>query len=354
LLKIFRIKAAAVIEDKFNCSFTIKYMNQTLPQQTSLHRPAVSLARLSQPHGYRFDGDSVHLHARLTVLDHAADKRSWALQLWACPAVPASASELAGQMVAEVALPPMSEVADEIEHMDMSTFACPPAGGAEHFMVLVLAAGAAGRFDEVHDIVAYPRRQQFVQPRMRGSVDYRIAGDRVHFSVEHIENPRETSNCSGTLALELWALATPYAGGAFEGTHLAGVSIGSLFGQAESTTTSFDLPFFSPPSGNWNFVLMLREWTPAGYVTRDFSNLITPVNDRSPSVLTPPKPKEAEAVQVKPPVTAKAAPTASAPNNAAVKPVAKATRRPRNPSGSKSAQKKRPKKLPGSNPSATD
>jgi hypothetical protein len=328
-------------------------MNQTLPQPTSLHRPAVSLARLSQPHGYRFDGDSVHLHARLTVLDHAADKRSWALQLWACPAVPASASDLAGLVVAEVALPPMSEVADEIEHMDMSTFACPPAGGAEHFMVLVLAAGVAGRFDEVHDIVAYPRRQQFLQPRMRGSVDYRIAEDRVHLSVEHIENPRETANLSGTLALELWALTAPYAGGAFHGTHLAGVSIGSLFGQTESTTTSFDLPFFSPPAGNGHFVLMLREWTSAGYVTRDFANLITPVNDRSPGVLTPPKPKETEAVQVKPPVTAKAVLTASAPN-AAVKPVAKATLRPRNPSGSKSAQKKRQKKSPGSNPSATD
>src|SRR5580700_1743643 len=121
-------------------------MNPTLPPQILVHGPAVSLARLSQPHGYRFDGDRVHLHARLTVLDHAADRRSWALQLWACPSVPASTGDLAGQLVAEVALPPMSEVADEIEHMDISAFACPPAGREEHFMVLALVAGVAGRF----------------------------------------------------------------------------------------------------------------------------------------------------------------------------------------------------------------
>jgi hypothetical protein len=315
-------------------------MNKTLPQPNSIHRPAVSLARLSQPNGYRFDGDSVHLHARLTVLDHTAYQHSWALQLWACPAIPASAGDLAGHVVAEVALPPMSEVADEIEHMDMSTLARPPAGGAEYFMVLVLAAGVAGRFDEVHDFVAYPSRQQFLQPRLRGRVDHRIEGDRVHLSVEHLENPREPANCSGTLALELWALATPYAGGAFEGTHLAGVSIGSLFGQTESTTTSFELPFFSPPAGDWHFVLMLREWTSAGYVTRDFSNFITPVNFRAPGVLTPPKPGKPEAVQIKPPV--------------AVKPVEKATSRARKASGLKTAQKKRKNKSAESNPSAAD
>jgi DNA uptake protein ComE-like DNA-binding protein len=232
----------------------------------------------------------------------------------------------------------MSEVADEIEHMDISAFACPPAGREEHFMVLALVAGVAGRFDEAHDFVAYPLRQQFLQPRMRGNVGYRIEGNRVHLSVEHIENPREAANCSGTLALELWALAAPYAGGAFQGTHLAGVSIGSLFGQNESTTTSFDLPFFAPPAGGCQFVLMLREWTPAGYVTRDFTNFIAPVNFRSPDVLTAPKTEKLEASEVKPPVTAKAAPTAP---KVAVKPATKVNLGPRKTSGSKNAPKKR-------------
>jgi len=56
------------------------------------------------------------------------------------------------------------------------------------------------------------------------------------------------------------------------------VVIGSLDGQSESAATSFDLPFSPPPPGNWRFVLMLREWTAAGYVTRDFTNFLIPVN----------------------------------------------------------------------------
>lgn len=164
-------------------------MSQTIVRPTPTHTSAASMVRLSEPHGYRFDGDSVQLRARFTVLDPGANQRTWALQLWACPAAPASARDLTGQMVAEVALPPMSEVADETEHMDMSAFACPPAGGGEHFMALVLTAGRPGQFAEVHDVAVYPRPQRFLQPRMRGTVGCRIEGNRVHLSVEHIENP---------------------------------------------------------------------------------------------------------------------------------------------------------------------
>jgi len=259
------------------------------------------MARLSEPHGYRFDGDRVHLRARFTVLDPAANQRAWALQLWACPSAPASASDLAGQMLAEVALPPMSEVADETEHLDVSAFACPPAGGAEHFLVLVLAAGRPGQFDEVHDVAAYALPQRFLQPRMRGTVGYRIEGNRVHLSVEHIENPRDAANRSGTLALELWALAAPYAGGAFQGTHLAGAVLAPLSGQAEPISSSIELPLSSPPPGEWHFVLMLREWTAAGYVTRDFTNFATPVFYAPPPAAMPPK-LEAPIAPTAPPV----------------------------------------------------
>ena len=284
-------------------------MNQTVLQQTPTPIATASLAGLSKPHGYRFDGDEVHLQARFTVLDPGANQRTWALQLWACPSAPVSARDLAGQMVAEVALPPMSEVADETEHVDMSGFACPPAGGSEHFMALVLAAGRPGQFDEVHDVAVYPRPQRFLQPRMRGTVGYRIEGDRVHLSVEHIENPRDAANRSGTLALELWALAAPYAGGAFQGTHLAGVVIGTSFGQTESASTSFELPFSSPPAGEWHFVLMLREWTAAGYVTRDFTNFINPVMYGLAPAAMPPKTVPlvpAKAAPLKPTVPEKA------------------------------------------------
>jgi hypothetical protein len=289
-------------------------MNRSVLQETSTQKPALALARLAEPHGYRLEGDNAHLHARFAVLDHIADERTWALQLWACPNQPSSPSDLAGQIVAEVALPAMSEVADETEHVDMSAFLRPPAGRAEHWMALVLASGKPGQFNEIHDLAVYPRRQRFVQPAMRGTISYRIEGTRVHISAEHIENPREAGNRSGSLALELWALAEPYAGGAFQGVPLAGVAIGSLSGQAESPTTTFELPFSPPPTGKWHFVMMLREWTTAGYVTRDFINFNTPFLYRTAELTMAPKdqsPISAKSLAAKPPEPTPPAETAS-------------------------------------------
>jgi Helix-hairpin-helix motif len=318
-------------------------MNQTVLPQLPTRNSAVSLARLSLPHGYRFDGDNVQLHARLTVLDRAAYQRTWALQLWACPSRPTCAGDLAGQVVAEIALPPMSELADEIEHMDMSTFARPPAGAGEHFIALVLAAGVAGRFDEVHDIVTYPQLQKFLQPRIQGSVSYRIDGNRVHLSVEHVENPRDSGNRSGSLALELWALSKPYAGGDFQGAHLAGVGFGPLSGETELGTNSFDLPFVAPPAGHWHFVLMLREWTAAGYVTRDFTNFANPVNygqvlESSPAPKITESPVPASGLPGEPAMPAKVLPVAPI-SIPPVSPVAEAAAVSRKTSASKSAPK---------------
>jgi DNA uptake protein ComE-like DNA-binding protein len=253
-------------------------MNQTVLRQPSTREVVEPLARLSGPHGYRFDGDRVHLHTRFDVLQNAAHQRSWALQLWACSSAPTSTRDLSGQIVAEVALPPMSEVADETEQVDMDALASPPAGDRDHIMALVLASGRPGQFDEVHDVAIYPQPQRFLQPRMQGTVRYCIEGSRVKLLVEHVENTREATNVSGTLALELWALPQPYTGGTFQGVPLAGVVIGALAGQTESNLRSFDLPFAQPADGVWHFVLMLREWTAAGYVTRDYTNFRQPVS----------------------------------------------------------------------------
>jgi len=254
-------------------------MNQIVAEKSPSRGVTSPLARISEPHGYRFDGDTVHLRARFAVLNAAADQRDWTLQLWACPKAPVSAGDLEGHLVAQVALPPMSEAAYDSEHMDMSAFACPPSAPGDYVMALALAAGRRpGQTDEIHDVAVYPRRQQFVQPRMRGSVGYRIDGNRVRISVERIENPRSAGNTSGTLALELWALAAPYGGGAFSGVPLAGVAIGPLPGTNVTAPVSFDLPFSQPAAGKWHFVLMLREWTAARYVTRDFTNFQVPAS----------------------------------------------------------------------------
>jgi DNA uptake protein ComE-like DNA-binding protein len=241
-------------------------------ENTSVQTPAVQLARLSGSHGYRFDGDTVHLNAMFALLDSDAHDRSWALQLWACPSAPASTQDLAGHIVAEVSLPPMGELADETEHFAVSAFSSPPASSGEYTMVLVLASGRTGEFQDIHDLAVYPLCEEFVQPRMSGTVGYSIDGARVQISVSRIENPRPEENLSGSLSLELWALSAPFSGRCFKGHHLAGVEIGSLSGQTELTLAPVDLAFNPPPAGDWHIALLLREWTANGFVTRDFTN----------------------------------------------------------------------------------
>ncbi len=251
-------------------------MKMSILENNAVQTPAAQLARLHGPHGYRLDGDTIHLNAMFALLHAEAHERSWALQLWACPSAPRCARDLAGHIVSEVALPPMAELADEIEHFEVSAFARPPAGAGEHVMVLVLAAGQSGQFNEVHDLAVYSHRQQFVQPRLSGNVGYSIDGARVEIAVDRVENPRPATNRSGTLSLELWALPAPFVGGLFQGHHLAGVEIGSVHGQNELALRPIDLAFTQPPAGTWHFVLMLREWTAIGFVTRDFANFATP------------------------------------------------------------------------------
>jgi DNA uptake protein ComE-like DNA-binding protein len=158
-------------------------------------------------------------------------------------------------------------------------------------------------------------------------VGYRIEGNRVEVNVERIENPRALNNLSGSLALELWALNAPYQGGAFEGQAVAGVILGSLAGQAEWVNQSLDLSYNRPAAGQWFYTLMLREWTAAGFITRDFTNFTTPVTIESEG-----KAVEAAKLEAKAPAEVKSETKASEPMvKAAVevkavtpKPVAKA------------------------------
>jgi DNA uptake protein ComE-like DNA-binding protein len=252
-------------------------MKQELFEKISARSTGYSLALLGANHGYRFDGDTVALHAMFAVLDQAAHSRSWALQLWACPQAPSSAADLTGHLVAQAALPPIGEIADDMLNFEVRTAASYLAGQAEYSMVLVLVAGNNGRYDEVHSLAVYPRRQQFQQPQIRGNAGYRIENDRVQLTVDSIFNPRCSDNVSGTLSLELWALKEAYVGGAFEGVALTGATFGQLFGQSESALREFNLTFTPPPAGVWHYVLMLREWTATGFVTRDFVNFAQPV-----------------------------------------------------------------------------
>jgi competence ComEA-like helix-hairpin-helix protein len=85
-------------------------------------------------------------------------------------------------------------------------------------------------------------------------------------------------------------LSEPFAGGRFHGHHLAGVEIGSINGQDEWALQAVDVAFNPPPAGTWELVLMLREWTANGFVTRDFIPFAVPfvsapVVEQTPALL---------------------------------------------------------------------
>lgn len=231
--------------------------------------------RIGSTHSYSFNGDQVRLDAEL-LIDTSAEpsERDWALQLWAC-AAPFDGHPTAGTLVAQIPFDPIGS--DALQYVSAEAPAFPPAGHGSHAMVLALAAGHDGRFDELHDYANYPRTESFAQPEFNGAAGFDLRDEVVTLNADGITNPR-TDNLSGTLSLELWALANPYTSGAPEGVQLAVSQLGCLAGQQAWHDIRVDVPLAAKPAGTWNVALLLREWTPAGFLTRDYVNFALPVS----------------------------------------------------------------------------
>jgi hypothetical protein len=234
-----------------------------------------NLVRLGGNHGYRFEGDTAILTAELELsggdLTAHGDKQL-ALQLWACD-FPHQGGQLQGLKVAEAALAPIE---GERAYFETASFAHLPPLQSDYNMVLVLAAGEQGRYDQVQDFANYAQRQQFTGPRLEGTVGYRFDGAGVVLSAERVRNAREEGNLSGSLTLELWALPRAYEGGQLTGTILASTGLGRIAGQREERDIERYAPLNPPEPGTWQLALALTEFTAAGYVTRDVSSFAMP------------------------------------------------------------------------------
>ena len=217
-------------------------------------------------------GDTVSLYAdRIDNLNNSGiTSGSLALQLWACQA-PFSGGSLTGRKLAELPLG-ILRANHFIAPVKSDVPACFPEYG-DYAIVLVIAEWDGEDFNLIHDFQNYPNRDVFLHPRIEGLVGYRCIDDgRFAIDVERIHNPRDPDNISGTLSLELWALSEPYIVGDFAGHALAGVTLGTLPGGESWQNCSYDLVISQPPPGIYTLVMMLREWTGNGYVTRDHSN----------------------------------------------------------------------------------
>jgi DNA uptake protein ComE-like DNA-binding protein len=250
-------------------------MQGSLSQST--HTPSSSVS-LGESHGYRFEGDTAILNAELAIApagtnDGLVLSQQYALQLWACE-TPHQGGPVRGIKVAEAALALPHALPDQEnrEHLEAAAAAQLPPVQREYAMVMVLASGRAGAYDQVHDFSNYQARQQFAGPHLEGSVGYRVEDDAVVLQAEKVRNPRARDNLSGSLALQLWALPAPYTGGAFSGALLASAELDRLAGQAELHGVAQRVARARPVAGTWCLSLMLREWTSAGYVTRDYCN----------------------------------------------------------------------------------
>jgi DNA uptake protein ComE-like DNA-binding protein len=227
-----------------------------------------ALANIGETHGYCFDGDSVLINAELIFSDAALGAASqWALQLWSSVSGFPD-QQLAGVKVAELAVYP----AAGYQSLTATVAAMPPAGSDELDMALALVCWGDNGLPMVVDLAVYPVAECFVQPKLSGNVTCALADGMATLTVDAIENPRSEDNLSGTLALELWALDAPYSGGSWQGVPVASMILGVLGGGQKLSDCNFVVPA-AAPEGPGVLTLMLREWGPTGYVTRDYCNL---------------------------------------------------------------------------------
>ena len=240
-------------------------------EQSHAQLPA---ARLGANHGYLIDGDVAHLHADIEGLDDQPRETRWSLQLWACDA-PHSGGPLGGIKVAETPLVGSVGTFTPSLRLDAAADAVVPGGQRDYAMVLVLSS-ADDEQHQIHDFANYPARQRFVTPHFDGRVGYRIDDDHVVLEAEAIHNPRANDNISGSLRLELRAVAYPYRGGR-EGHLLGRFDLARLAGRESLTAIAARMPFTPPAPGEWELVMALCEWTDAaGYVTRDHARFAMP------------------------------------------------------------------------------
>jgi hypothetical protein len=225
--------------------------------------------RIAGEHGYRIEGDTAFLNAELTVEGDETQPTAWALQLWACEK-PHGSGAISGVKVAEapVQLPSSPDV--HPVRLEVEALVSPPARQGEYSMVLAVASGQPGGFEQLHDFANYANRQWFAVPHLDGAMGYSIQTDGVVLKVERIGNPRSLGSLSGSL-------------------QLAHVELGQVAGQDAIERLEKRVSFSPPPPGEWQIVLALREWTAAaGFVTRDFCNFFVPFRSPVASPVTTP------------------------------------------------------------------
>lgn len=100
-----------------------------------------------------------------------------------------------------------------------------------------------------------------------GNVSYKFVGNVAVLAADEITN-FDSSGVSGSLHLELWAVAESLDGGPVTGYKLAEYALGQLVaGNSYSNISSGYVPFTPPPDGKWTFNMFVMEYTPNASVS---------------------------------------------------------------------------------------
>jgi len=289
-------------------------MSATMTLSLASLRASQPVAHLGQSHGYCFDGDLAHLNAEILCDESRLCGQLWALQLWTDE----------GIRIAELPLGQLAINGSGYHNISGSTTACPPASAGPHIISMLLVSQLPGEEPAIEDGASYPQPASFIQPRLQGTVCSGFDEGMIRFEIARIANPRPADNISGTLALELWALDQPYTGGAWSGTPVASLVLGTLAGEDAWQDCQYTVPA-GPLPASGHLTLMLREWTPAGYLTRDYRSLTRPTVSASATPTADDsakgKPDNASPKEAKPVPTPSAEHTVSI-NNASAKELA--------------------------------
>lgn len=221
---------------------------------------AEAALHIAGAHGYRLDGDQITLWAEV-----AGGPAEVLLALWAQPAE--ATGTAARILVAQFCARLEGAGAALVEEV---VAAAVPSGQADWQMVLTLSVPGSDGEAVQRDARVFAMTQSFLQPILvdAHALVARSVEGGLQIDPVAVANPRPADNFSGSLCLELWALAQPYTGGAFAGQCLGTLHVGQLGGQTGCGGLGDNI-WAVPTDAAAPLVLMLREWTPDGLLTRD-------------------------------------------------------------------------------------
>ncbi|SRR6266446_3134683 len=117
-------------------------------------------------------------------------------------------------------------------------------------------------------------RAFFGDVQIVGQTSWQVVGSTVNMYVEKVSNICNLG-VSGSLRLDLWATASPYAGGTITGYRFGTVPLNPLTGGYDYNNINQTVPYAKPPDGVYYVTLTLAEFNNGSYVTESYLNYST-------------------------------------------------------------------------------